>query len=115
MTIKLIDPIVVREERNRLEIHERAMQTGREAADALLWFQEYATPPSTSPRSLKDASDVLTTSAQLVASSTPNAKIAQTYVTEAARRFSQQILEAAIEAARTDFDRAERVRRQQKS
>lgn len=104
MTQHYIDPIKVKEEQKRLEDLHYLISRGSEAADALLWFHEYAR---------SEAERVLTATAKLTASSTPKADMAQRYVTAAAKRFTQQILDAAIQDARNDFDRAE-VRRKAK-
>jgi hypothetical protein len=98
--MKLIDPIVINEERIRLIEHKTKMEQGVNAANALLWFKEYG-----------EKKEVLEIAARLIASSTPNVNFAQAYVSEAAKLFTKDILDKAIDAARKDFDFAEANRR----
>lgn len=97
---KLIDPIVVKEECQRLVYHKNQMETGVNAAHALLWFKEYA---SKEP--------VLIVTAKPIASSTPNADTVSKYVDDAAKAFAKEILNKAIEAAQHDLELAEFIRR----
>src|ERR1700760_4859371 len=97
---KLIDPIVINEERTRLIEHKTKMEQGINAANALLWFKEFG-----------EKKEVLEVIARLIASQTINANFAQAYVTEAAKTFAKEILNKAIDNARVDFDLAEANRR----
>ena len=97
-----IDPIKVREELHAQSNRASNANVGVTAAKALLWFDEFGQK--------EDSKAVLTVSARLVASSTPNAEAAQRYVTEAQASFADQILADAISRARADLDAA-RARR----
>lgn len=90
-----IDRIVVREGHSRLAQRARTMEVGVNAANALLWFKEYADK--------KEVEKVVSVDPKLVASSTPNAGAAQRYVTAAAAKFAQQIMDEAIMRAERDF------------
>src|SRR3546814_4958784 len=93
----MIDPIKVQEaqKRDRAELAYASRRV--KAADALLWFNEYAPPE-------KHIDAVLRGGPTLVASSTPNAALALWYISQAAQRALPGILEDAIEMAKRDFD-----------
>jgi len=93
----MIDPIKVKEaqKRDRAELAYASRRV--KAADALLWFNEYASPE-------KHIDTVLRGGPTLVASSTPNAALALWYISQAAQRALPGILEDAIEMAKRDFD-----------
>lgn len=95
-----VDPIPVREERERLKLHAETVGLGIAGADALEWFAEYGAT----------ASDIQVT-ATAVASSTPHAEAANRYVRAAAAQFSQAILDSAVAAAKRDFDAAVNARK----
>src|SRR3546814_8723634 len=89
----MIDPIKVQEaqKRDRAELAYASRRV--KAADALLWFNEYAPPE-------KHIDAVLRGGPTLVASSTPNAALALWYISQAAQRALPGILEDAIEMAK---------------
>lgn len=95
-----IDPIPVREERERLQALAEVISKGIGASEALIWFSEYG-----------GLSEVLTVSARLVASSTPGSQQAGFYVSAAARKFACLILTEAVVSAQRDFEAAERARK----
>lgn len=90
-----IDPIKVREELTAQERRASNAHVGTTSAKALIWFDEFGND--------KDPRDVITVTAKLVASSTPNAEAAQRYVTEAIAPLAGQILEDAIFRAQADL------------
>lgn len=94
--IKPFDPIVVVEANARMSRHGADIRDGQRGADALLWFNEFGWDQSSEL--------VLKVSAKLVASSTPRALEAQHYISQAAARFADQILAAAIAEAKAEFD-----------
>lgn len=98
-----IDPIKVREERERQSQHAQVMQEGMKAADALLWFDEYAKPT-------EQAKAVIKVQAQVIASSTPGAQHANEFLSKAVERYAYDILQQAIEDAQRTFALAERLR-----
>ena len=104
MTAKHIDPIAVKEERERQTRLAQTMQEGAKAADALLWFQEYAKPT-------EKAADVMQLSVKAVASSTPNAQHAETYMRRALAEHAELILERAVELAQATHSMAEAARK----
>lgn len=93
----MIDPIKVAEARQRDRAELEHASSRVKAADALLWFSEFAPPE-------KHIDEVLRGGPGLVASGTPNAKLALWYVSQAAQRALPGILEDAIRAAQRDFD-----------
>ncbi len=100
--MRTIDPIVVKEERDRIDQKTTALTAGRKAADALLWFQEYAID--------RDVCTVLKTKVELIASGTFNVSFAQQYITDAAKLYTADILVAAITQAQNDFDVARKIK-----
>lgn len=104
MTRYTIDRTKVKEEKERMFQERALMQAGERAAEGLLWFGEYAKPMS-------KASDVLRVKLELLASSTPNANVAQDYINRAVISHLELILEDAIALAQREYDSAERLRR----
>jgi len=100
MTIPTIDPVKVREARQRNQAELDRVEQQIRAADALLWFSEYGHPT-------RRVEDVIRGTLTVTASATPNAAVAQRYVTQATQRALPNILEDAIEMAKRDFERAE--------
>lgn len=98
-----IDPIKVREELVAQERRASSANVGATSAKALIWFDEFGTK--------EDARSVLTVTAKLVASSTPNAEAAQRYVTEAVGFFADQILADAVFRAQADLAAAQANRK----
>lgn len=86
------DPAAVQRERERAERQKLTATTASKAADALLWFSEFALS--------RDGAVTVTAQAS---SSTPNFAAANDYLGRAAAQFARQILDAAIEAAKADL------------
>lgn len=97
--MKSIDPIVVAEEKTRLWETAGVMNQGVKAANALIWFAEYAVDESS-----------LRLSADVVAGATPNADIAKDYLAQAVRSLGRQVLDTAIAQAQHDFQIATQTR-----
>src|SRR3546814_11742134 len=97
----MIDPIKVQEaqKRDRAELAYASRRV--KAADALLWFNEYAPPE-------KHIDAVLRGGPTPVASSTPNAALALWYISPAAQRALPGILEDALEMAKRDLAATQR-------
>jgi len=93
----MIDKIATRESLTRFEARQRNADAFATAAKALLWFAEYGNDD-------KKPEDVVTVSAKIVASSTPNAEIAQRYIEQAVKGFADQIIEAAISSAKATYE-----------
>jgi hypothetical protein len=96
-----LDPIVIREVQQRQSQRARVLRVGDQAADALLWFAEYASKLATKGETINDV--ISKVSAPVVASATPNAKTAQEYIDRAAATFKDDILDRAIEMAYDDY------------
>lgn len=94
-----IDPIPVKEERDRLQLHAAQIEAGIKAANALAWFAEWASAGT---------GNVSVTAAARV--SAAHHEIAQRYLQEAATRLTPEIIESAIQAARADFENAKLAR-----
>lgn len=102
--MKPIDPIVLREEQQRMVQKQRDLETGQDATKALLWFSQYAMD-ALGERGLREIrGSALKGSPQLVASSTQDHELAQRYVDRAAEAFRRAILESAIEIAQREYD-----------
>ncbi|WOF44300.1 hypothetical protein KNJ79_05055 [Sphingopyxis indica] len=92
----MIDPIKVAEARERDEAEARAAGHRIRAADALLWFKEYAEG--------RPINEVLRLSVSLVAGSTPRAREALSFVSNAAEQILSTILADAIIEAERAFE-----------
>lgn len=101
MTKTHFDPIKVKEERLRLSKTADAMAKGVSAADALLWFSEYAN---------SGPIGVARLTVSLVAGSTNNAEKALFYVSHELQKLEAMVIENAIAKAKADFDFAQSAR-----
>lgn len=94
--IKPFDPIVVAETRQRITREANRLKLGEQAADALLWFNQYGLD--------QNVRDVVKVTASLVASATPKADVAGRYIAAAAMKFAGAIRDEAIRAANADLE-----------
>lgn len=104
---KLIDPVVVREQRTRFSTSSSTINQGIVAANALLWFKEFATPTA-------QITNVLKGRVEVVAGSTPNAAEANIYIDKVLEQVLPDVLERAIQLAQSHFDRASRITKPRK-
>ena len=96
MTRKPYDPIVVAEQQARLARRRDVFGRASDAAEALLWFDEYAW----------GRAGALEFAATATASATPRANYAKPYLQRAAKQFVDQVLLKAIELAQADLREA---------
>ncbi len=96
-----IDPIVVKEAQVRMAKKAANVSKGAHGAAGLLWFHGHAL---TGAQLLETGVLEEKSGVRIIASATPDAKIAQEYVDRATRYFHKSILERAIELAQNDFD-----------
>lgn len=96
--IKPFDPIAVRETMDRIRKRSDQVRIAERAAQALLWFNEYAW----GDEALK-VIDVRMVS--VIASATPNAEKAQEFVKAAARELAPKIVARAIALAMADLEK----------
>lgn len=103
-----VDPIKVREEKVFLDAAENTMRAGAHAAEALLWFAEYA---NAGPKQKPNFEPPLTVSASLdTASAVTGYTAAQSFVSAVAGEFAAEILGRAIAKAQAQYERAEIAR-----
>jgi hypothetical protein len=103
-----IDPIKVHEERARLDAAESTMRAGAHAADALLWFAEFA---NAGPKQKPNFEAPLKVGATLsTASAVHGYSAAQSFVSAVAEEFAAEILGRAIAKAKAQYERAEAAR-----
>ena len=82
----------------QIQSTEENLRQGREAAEALKWFIEYAKPTMA-------ATEVFKVDASVIARSTGGAQVATKYLQRALDQHLGQILEEAIENAKADLMR----------
>ncbi len=102
-----IDPIKVREANQRMGMERSRIDKARNAAAALLWFDECAVDKGATSRRGQVRPEALTDGFAVVASGVSGAKEANEYVRKAAATFREAILSTAIEYAQYDFDQGE--------
>lgn len=101
--MKLIDPIVIKEEQQRLNFYKEELALGVVAGDALKWFKNYAIN--------KKPEEIAEIKLRLVAHATADAKLAEHYIMVAAKQYVSQIILSAIETAQQEFDKSTLVRK----
>lgn len=104
----MIDPIPIKEALQRINEESHLLRRKTEGGQALQWFSEFALSKSGGPRT--PLSDVLENKLRPVATSTPNAKEAEIYLSRAFREMHRAIIERAIEIAKEDFETGKAIR-----
>jgi len=98
-----IDGVVVRETAQRLAEHQRHMQYGIAASEALLWFKEHCQG--------KKLPEVFEPKITVVAYAVVGASKAREYLEAASRLMQAEVYAKAVELAQRDLDEAEAVRK----
>ncbi len=93
---KRLDFDAIRKTMDIVRDQRSALDRASNAAQALLWFEKYA--------STEKPEDVLKVTAGVIASATPGADIVNRYVVAAVKDLLPELLEAAIWHASKDFE-----------